>query len=126
MAKVSGTLKTKRVYEPVSKGDGFRVFVERLWPRGISKERAAIDLWLKEIAPSTELRKWCNHEPAKWREFQKRYRAEMKDKSDHKQQILDVLYKRNVTLLYASHEEKYNAAAVLKTLLSARIAKSKD
>jgi uncharacterized protein YeaO (DUF488 family) len=117
MARVKGTLKTKRVYDTQSKDDGFRVFVERLWPRGISKEKAAIDLWLKEIAPSTELRKWFNHDPTKWNEFLKRYHLEIKDRPDLFQQILDPLKKGNVTLLYGSKEERFNAATALASFL---------
>ena len=78
MTKHQLKLQLKRVYEPPAEEDGRRVLVERLWPRGISKERAKIDLWLKEISPSAELRKWFAHDPAKWKEFQKRYRAELK------------------------------------------------
>ncbi len=117
MAKVKGKLRTKRVYEPAAGDDGFRVFVERLWPRGISKEKARIDLWLKEIAPSTELRKWFNHDPAKWNEFRKRYHSEIRDKTDAFQPVFDKLEKQNVTLLYASREEKYNAAEALESFL---------
>lgn len=110
-------IKTKRVYDPVSREDGVRVFVERLWPRGISKEKAAIDLWLKEISPSTELRKWFNHDPAKWHDFKRRYRSELKDKSELLEGILDRLGSENVTLLYASREQEYNAAKALEGLL---------
>ncbi|MGB4549271.1 MAG: DUF488 family protein, partial [Syntrophales bacterium] len=75
-------LKIKRIYDPASPGDGRRILVDRLWPRGIRKEDAAIDEWLKELAPSAELRKWFAHDPAKWSEFQKRYRKELQDRSD--------------------------------------------
>lgn len=113
MAKLKGKLKRKRIYEPPSGDDGFRVFVERLWPRGVSKDKAGIDLWLKEIAPSSELRRWFNHDPAKWREFQERYLSEIRDKADLYEQILEPLKKKNVTLLYGSREENFNAATVL-------------
>ncbi|APW58989.1 DUF488 domain-containing protein [Paludisphaera borealis] len=109
--------KLKRVYEQTSPDDGFRVLVERLWPRGVSKERAELDLWLKDVAPSPELRKWFSHDPAKWREFQERYAAELKDD----EAALDVLKQKGkegtVTLLYASHDEEHNGALVLKTYL---------
>ncbi len=74
-------LVAKRVYEPAAKDDGFRVLVDRLWPRGLTKAKARVDLWLKEVAPSTELRKWFGHEPEKWPEFQKRYRGELKEEA---------------------------------------------
>jgi Uncharacterized conserved protein len=117
MSKLKGQLRTKRIYESPSKDDGLRVFVERLWPRGISKERAAIDIWLKDIAPSSELRKWFNHDPSKWDEFKKRYSSEIKDKFGLLQPIYDALKTGNVTLLYASREEKYNAASALEHFL---------
>lgn len=110
-------LKLKRVYEVPSQGDGFRVLVERLWPRGVSKEQAALDLWLKDVAPSPDLRKWFSHDPAKWKEFQKRYVEELKcDKKD-----IDLLKEKakkgTVTLIYASHDEEHNGALVLKSYL---------
>ncbi|MFZ1082916.1 MAG: DUF488 domain-containing protein [Candidatus Kryptoniota bacterium] len=115
---MSGKLKTKRVYEEISIGDGFRIFVERLWPRGISKDKAAIDLWLKDIAPSTELRKWFSHEPSKWNEFKKRYYAEVKSNNELIQTIIEALSEENVTLLYASREKEFNAANALVTYLN--------
>lgn len=109
--------KLKRVYEVSSPEDGFRVLVERLWPRGVSKERAELDLWLKDVAPSPELRKWFSHDPAKWTEFQDRYAAELK----HDNAALDLLKQKGkegtVTLLYASHDEEHNGALVLKRYL---------
>src|ERR671935_1303894 len=86
----AGNIKLKRVYEPHTAEDGTRVLVERLWPRGIKKEGAAIDQWAKEISPSTELRKWFGHDPARWQEFRRRYRAELDDKGD----VLDDLKRR--------------------------------
>jgi len=94
--------------------------VERLWPRGISKEKAKIDLWLKDIAPSTELRKWFNHDPAKWNEFKKRYHDEIGSKKDLVEVILEKLSKGTVTLLYASREERYNAATALLDYLKGK------
>jgi uncharacterized protein YeaO (DUF488 family) len=105
-------LKIKRVYEPATKEDGKRILVDRLWPRGISKEKAKLDLWLKEIAPSTELRKWFNHDPKKWAEFKKRYVAELKKKKDLLNQI-----PKNATIIYAAKDEKHNEALVLKNFL---------
>ena len=110
-------LRLKRAYEAVADDDGERILVERLWPRGVSKERAHLADWLKEIAPSVELRKWFNHEPAKWPEFQKRYRAEL---AGH-EALLEQLRKRatagTVTLVYAAHDEEHNAALVLHDML---------
>lgn len=113
-------IKVKRVYEPVEKQDGFRVLVDRLWPRGLSKESAAIDLWLKEIAPSTELRKWFNHDPEKWPEFQKRYRAELKSKRALVNELRALQEKEHtVTLLFGAKDETLNQAIVLKKEITA-------
>jgi uncharacterized protein YeaO (DUF488 family) len=110
-------LKIKRVYEPAEASDGRRVLVDRLWPRGISKERARIDKWLKETAPSTELRKWFSHDPSKWAEFQRRYAAELQGK----EAVLDALRaeakKGTVTLLYGAKDVEHNQAVALKALL---------
>lgn len=113
-------IRIKRVYEPVDKQDGFRILVDRLWPRGLSKESAAIDLWFKEIAPSTELRKWFNHDPDKWPEFQKRYKAELKAKQALVKELRALQKKQHtVTLLYGAKEERFNQAVVLKEEISA-------
>ncbi len=111
-------LRLKRVYEKPEKGDGFRVLVDRLWPRGISRESARIDLWIKEIAPSGELRDWFKHEPEKWKEFEKKYWAELKDREDLVKEIKK-LEKENkaVTLLFGAKEERYNNAVALKEYL---------
>jgi uncharacterized protein YeaO (DUF488 family) len=107
-------LKIKRVYEPPEKSDGFRVLVDRLWPRGLSKERAHLDLWLKEIAPSDALRKWFGHEPKRWAEFSRKYRKELTANKDLIQQIKKLEAEHdNVTLLYAAHDEEHNEAIVL-------------
>ena len=109
--------RIKRVYEPRSTEDGKRILVDRLWPRGLTKERAAVDLWLKDIAPSTELRKWFSHDPSKWTEFQARYRQELKSEAD----LLDVLKEKAakgpITLLYGAKDEVHNEAVVLRSLL---------
>lgn len=113
-------IRLKRAYEPPSAADGTRVLVERLWPRGLSKREAAIDLWLKEIAPSTELRKWFAHDVAKWKEFQARYREELA----HRDAAIEILRERirggTVTLIYAAKDEEHNGALVLKDYLEAR------
>lgn len=110
----------KRVYEEPSSKDGYRILVERLWPRGLSKERAAVDLWLKDVAPSPELRKWFNHDPTKWKEFQRRYKAELKEKKDAVKLLKQKSEEGTVTLVYAAHDEEHNGALVLKQLLERR------
>lgn len=107
----------KRIYEPYSPQDGYRVLVDRLWPRGMKKDSAKIDRWLKEVAPSTELRKWFNHEPEKWPEFQKKYKSELKD--NEAWQELQQLSKqqKKLTLLFSTKEEKNNHAVMLSKLL---------
>lgn len=109
--------KLKRAYEPPARSDGFRVLVERLWPRGISKDKAALDLWLKDIGPSTELRKWFNHDPAKWVEFRKRYHRELKAHPDLLQLLREKSAAGSVTLVYSSHDQQHNAAVALKGYL---------
>lgn len=107
----------KRAYEKPDPADGFRILVDRLWPRGLSKQDAHIDLWLKDVAPSTELRKWFSHDPAKWGEFQRCYRAELKEKK----QLLDTIKgrarKTRVTLIYSAKDEEHNDAVVLLEML---------
>jgi len=110
-------LRAKRIYEPPSDDDGFRVYVERLWPRGISKQKAAIDLWMKDIAPSTDLRKWFNHDPKKWAGFKRKYYTEIHKKRELIAEIAARLDKGNVTLLYSSKELQYNAANALLAYL---------
>jgi uncharacterized protein YeaO (DUF488 family) len=104
---------TKRVYDAPEKTDGSRVLVDRLWPRGLSRETAKIDLWLKDIAPSEDLRKWFSHRDDRWEEFRVRYRMELDGKSDPVRQLLDLGKNRRVTLLYAAHDTVYNNARVL-------------
>jgi uncharacterized protein YeaO (DUF488 family) len=111
--------KIKRVYDPPEASDGRRVLVDRLWPRGISKEKARVDEWLKETAPSTELRKWFSHDPAKWAEFQRRYAAELKDKEAVLDSLRAEARKNTVTLLYGARDEERNQAVALKSLLEA-------
>jgi uncharacterized protein YeaO (DUF488 family) len=110
-------IRLKRVYEKPAVDDGLRVLVERLWPRGVSKERAAVDVWIKDVAPSPELRRWFNHDPARWGEFQKRYRAELRRNKD----VVDELRRkcRDViaTFVYAARDERHNGALVLKAYL---------
>jgi len=114
-------IKTERVYEHNGSQRGYRVLVDRLWPRGIKKEK--VDLWLKGIAPSDELRKWYMHEPEKWPEFKKRYYQELKDNPDV-ERLLDIARNKDVLLLFASKEEKINNAVALKEYLDRRLKKS--
>jgi uncharacterized protein YeaO (DUF488 family) len=110
--------KIKRVYEAREKEDGTRILVDRLWPRGLTKEKAHVDLWLKEIAPSTELRKWFAHDPAKWTEFQTRYKAELKNNPEQLSILKKEITKGPATLLYGAKDEQHNEAQVLRKILT--------
>jgi uncharacterized protein YeaO (DUF488 family) len=111
-------IKIKRVYDPPSKEDGYRILVDRLWARGLTKEEAKIDLWLKEIAPSDELRKWFSHDPEKWEEFKNRYEKELANKQELLRKIIQLeKEKRVVTLLYSTKETERNNAVALQGFL---------
>jgi uncharacterized protein YeaO (DUF488 family) len=110
-------IQLKRVYEKPARGDGLRVLVERLWPRGLSKERAAVDLWLEDVAPSPELRKWFGHDPARWQEFQKRYAKELRQNKEAVDVLKEKAKKGTVTLVYAARDEEHNGALALKRVL---------
>lgn len=114
-------IQTKRVYEPAARKDGQRFLVERLWPRGIRKEALALVGWCQETAPSHELRKWFNHDPAKWREFQRRYRAELEAKPETWHSLLEAAQAGNLTLLFSSHDTEHNNAVVLKAWLEEQL-----
>lgn len=107
-------LKIKRVYKKPSASDGFRVLVDRLWPRGIKKEKAEIDLWLKDIAPSNELRKWFGHKPENWDEFKRKYFEELKSNANIPGELNKIISKDIVTFVYSAKEERFNNAAALK------------
>lgn len=107
-------IQIKRVYAEASDEDGKRILIDRLWPRGLTKEKACIDLWLKEIAPSTELRKWFDHDPSKWDEFKKRYLKELKDNREAVQTLKAELKKGRVTLVYGAKDEVHNDAVVIQ------------
>jgi uncharacterized protein YeaO (DUF488 family) len=107
----------KRIYDPSSTQDGFRVLVDRVWPRGISKKEAAVDHWAKDIALSTALRKWFNHNPARWTEFQKRYRQELKSQIPPLRHLLEKRGRRRMTLLFSAKDTEHNQAVVLKDVL---------
>lgn len=112
-------IQIKRVYDPADRLDGYRILVDRLWPRGITKERAAVDEWLQDVAPSTELRRWFGHEPTRWAEFKLRYRSELKlePAAAALSHLREVAARQQVTLLYGAKDETYNHAAVLRALI---------
>ena len=113
-------LKLKRVYETPRKDDGARILVDRLWPRGLTKEKAKVDLWLKEIAPSTELRKWFGHDPKKWQSFRQRYQSELKHHADQLKLLKSKVKEGTVTLIYGARDQEHNEALVLKQFLERR------
>ena len=119
MARQKLTIALKRVYDEPESSDGTRVLVDRLWPRGLSKERARVDLWLKEIAPSNELRKWFGHEPEKFAEFRRRYEAELASESGQEAlaKLRDIARRGPVTLVFGAHDMEHNNAVVLRDLL---------
>jgi uncharacterized protein YeaO (DUF488 family) len=110
----------KRTYESAARTDGRRFLVERLWPRGMKKESLVMDAWLKDVAPSTELRKWFGHRPERWAEFQHRYKAELSANPNAWKPLLDASKKSAVTLLYSAHDTEHNGAIVLRDFLMAR------
>lgn len=117
LEEVGTMIYLKRVYEEHSKKDGLRVLVERLWPRGLTKERAAVDLWLKDVSPSPELRKWFGHDPARWEQFRERYRRELRENKDAVRLLKQKTKEGTVTLVYAARDEEHNGALVLKRFL---------
>ena len=114
-------INLKRVYEPTRKDDGKRFLVERLWPRGVKKTALADALWLKDVAPSTELRKWFSHDPKKWAEFQHRYQAEIEEHEAALAAILQSARHGTITLLYSSHDTEHNNAVVLRDYLKRKL-----
>ena len=113
----AGNVKLKRAYEPPASDDGTRVLIDRLWPRGISKKRAAIDQWMKDISPSTELRKWFGHDPARWDEFRRRYAKEVRQNTDLLDQLRSLARHGPITLVYSAHDEEHNDAVELRELI---------
>ncbi len=113
-------IKLKRAYEEPAAGDGFRVLVDRLWPRGISKAAAGIDLWLKEVGPSTELRKWFGHDPSRWAEFRARYRRELDRNPEAIGELRKHMRRGTLTLVYGAKDEEHNQAVVLKEYLESK------
>lgn len=114
------SIKLKRAYEPAAAEDGTRILVDRLWPRGVSKEHAALDQWMKDIAPSTELRKWFGHDPARWDEFRRRYAAELYQNAELLTQLRSLARQGPVMLIYSAHDEVHKDAIVLRDLLLER------
>jgi uncharacterized protein YeaO (DUF488 family) len=114
---MSGGVGIKRVYDPASKADGTRVLIDRLWPRGLTKEAAAVDVWLKDVAPSHELRRWFDHDPAKWEVFQQRYRAELDRVPDAVAELRALVRAQRVTLVFGSKEATLNNARALLAML---------
>ena len=110
-------LKLKRAYEAPAHGDGTRILVDRLWPRGLKKEPAALDHWFKEIAPSTELRKWFSHDPERWSEFRRRYARELQTHAEQLEEIRKLARRGTVTLVYSARDEEHNDAVVLHDVL---------
>lgn len=113
-------VQIKRVYDPASPEDGKRILIDRLWPRGMKKDEAKIDEWIKEIAPSTDLRKWFAHDPERWREFKRRYQQELKTKSDVIELLRKEARKGTVTLLFSAHDLEHNNAVVLREVIGPR------
>lgn len=113
-------LRLKRAYEAPAADDGTRVLVDRLWPRGLSKEKAALDRWERDVAPSTALRQWFGHEPARWEEFGRRYRAELKAQTALLDELRRLARKGPLTLVYGAKDEEHNDAAVLRAVLLGR------
>ena len=119
MKVARGIVRIKRIFEPQSREDGVRILVDRLWPRGLSKADAAFDEWMKEAAPTPELRKWFGHDPSRFREFARRYRAELDGNPEPVERLREMRRRGPVTLLYAARDEVYNHACVLRDYLAA-------
>lgn len=118
--KRSLKITTKRAYEPPARDDGVRILVDRLWPRGVSKDSARIDLWLKEVAPTATLRKWFGHDRSKWSEFRSRYFRGLDQNPQAVDRLLELVHKGRVTLVFGAKDEKHNNAVALKEYLESR------
>ncbi len=113
-------LKIKRVYDPPADSDGTRILIDRIWPRGLTKRKARVDAWLKDLAPSTELRKWFNHDPEKWAEFRRRYARELAVRKDRLKELRSLARRGTVTLVYAAHDQVHNNAVAILRLAQGR------
>lgn len=111
-------IQIKRVYELPTKTDGFRILVDRVWPRGLKKSDAAVDLWMKDVAPSTQLRKWFNHDPARWKVFREKYRAELRQHNSELEELKAYAAKRHLTLVYSARDTEHNQALALQEVLN--------
>jgi uncharacterized protein YeaO (DUF488 family) len=118
----SSNVKLKRAYEPPAPGDGTRILIDRLWPRGISKAQAALDEWMKEVAPSTALRQWFGHDPERWTEFRRRYAEELRGHREQVARLRALARKGPVTLVFSARDERHNDAVVLRNVLLGRSA----
>ena len=116
----AANIRLKRAYDPAVSGDGTRILIDRLWPRGVRKADAAIDLWAKDIAPSTALRKWFGHDPARWPEFRRRYSEEIHRNRDRLRELRSLAQRGRITLVFAAHDEAHNDAVVLRAILLGR------
>jgi len=119
-------IRVKRIYDADEEEDGFRILVDRVWPRGFKKDNWKINLWLKNIAPTSSLRKWFYHDPDKWDEFKRRYFEELKDKNELVNDVIDKCKLGTVTLIYGTKEERYNNAVALKEYVDSKIEEKKD
>jgi uncharacterized protein YeaO (DUF488 family) len=117
MATSHSKIRLKRAYEPASPEDGVRILVDRLWPRGLNKSEAAIDRWLKEVAPSNELRRWFGHDPSRWDEFRRRYEAELSHRAELLSELREMARKGPLTLVYGARDEVHNQAVALRDIL---------
>jgi len=121
MSKIAAHhVNLKRAYEPPAPDDGTRILIDRLWPRGIKKSDAAIDEWMKDIAPSSELRKWFGHDPERWQEFQRRYQSEIRTHPAQFEHLRSLAQRGRITLVFSAHDEAHNDAVVLRNLLLGR------
>ena len=123
---VAANIKLKRAYVSAGSGDGTRILIDRLWPRGVKKADAAIDLWAKDIAPSTALRRWFGHDPARWQDFRRRYSDEIHRRRDRLDELRTLARKGRITLVFAAHDEIHNDAIVLRDILLGRSAVGKS
>jgi uncharacterized protein YeaO (DUF488 family) len=121
----AANVRLKRAYEPPSASDGVRILVDRLWPRGLAKAKAAIALWARDVAPSTALRKWFGHDPARWQEFRRRYAAEARQQSRQIGELRSLARRSRITLVFAAHDEVHNDAVVLRDILLGRAVRLK-
>lgn len=124
--KITASIRTARVYEPPKQNDGHRILVDRIWPRGVKKDEVQLDGWMKDVAPSTELRRWFGHDPGRWREFRRRYFAELDSRPQAWRELLDLYRDGVVTLLYAAKDEDHNNAVALQAYLEGKLRRSAD